>query len=226
MHAGETKQTAPPFVDAGPHNNLPLTATEKLSLAPRMKVTPDDNYNHNKNLLVIGPSGSGKSRGVAKPEMLEFNSNYIVTDTKGELLDSICNVGKKCVHCGVQPARCIPAGISGQNFNGAVSHQRVFVAQQPQGFVKIRIPAVILPALMDDLVGKGEVDYLIDEYDSLSAVPLEIKSGKDYTVHSALRAFVKNADYHVEKAFVRSNERVVQTNGKITYMPIYYVMFF
>lgn len=81
-----------PFVDADPHNNLPLTATEKLSLAPRMKVTPDDNYNRNKNLLVIGPSGSGKSRGVAKPEMLEFNSNYVVTDPKGELLDSMGNV--------------------------------------------------------------------------------------------------------------------------------------
>ena len=78
-----------PFVDADPHNNLPLTDTEKISLAPRMKVTADDDYNRNKNLLVIGPSGSRKSRGVAKPEMLEFNSNYVVTDPKGELLDSM-----------------------------------------------------------------------------------------------------------------------------------------
>lgn len=38
---------------------------------------------------------------------------------------------------------------------------------------------------------RGEVDYLIDDYDSLSAIPLEIKSGKDYTVHSALNNFVK-----------------------------------
>ena len=73
---------------------------------------------------------------------------------------------------------------------------------------------------------KGEVDYLIDDYDSLSAVPIEVKSGKDYTVHSALNAFVQNEDYHIKKAFVVSNERNVTQNGKITYIPIYYIMFF
>ena len=73
---------------------------------------------------------------------------------------------------------------------------------------------------------KGEVDYLIDDYDSLSAVPIEVKSGKDYTVHSALNNFVKNEDYHIKKAYVVSNEREIKTEGKITYIPIYYVMFF
>lgn len=72
---------------------------------------------------------------------------------------------------------------------------------------------------------KGEVDYLIDDYDSLSAVPIEVKSGKDYTVHSALNNLVKNEDYHIKKAFVVSNERLIKSNGKITYLPIYYVMF-
>lgn len=73
---------------------------------------------------------------------------------------------------------------------------------------------------------KGEVDFLIDDYDSLSAVPIEVKSGKDYTVHSALSTFVKNDDYHVKRAFVLSNAREITTNGKITYLPIYDVMFF
>ncbi len=72
---------------------------------------------------------------------------------------------------------------------------------------------------------KGEVDYLIDDYDSLSAVPIEVKSGKDYTVHSALNNFVKNEDYHIKKAFVVSNERTIKTDGKITYLPIYDVIF-
>ena len=58
------------------------------------------------------------------------------------------------------------------------------------------------------------------------AVPIEVKSGKDYTVHSALNTFVQNEDYHIKKAFVVSNERKVQTKGKITYIPIYYIMFF
>lgn len=73
---------------------------------------------------------------------------------------------------------------------------------------------------------RGEVDYLIDDYDCLSAVPIEVKSGKDYRVHSALNAFVQNEDYHVKKAFVLSNERTVTNRGKIIYLPIYYIMFF
>lgn len=73
---------------------------------------------------------------------------------------------------------------------------------------------------------KGEVDYLTDDYDSLSVVPIEVKSGKDYTVHSALNTFVQNEDYHIKKAFVVSNERKVMQKGKIIYMPIYYIMFF
>ena len=73
---------------------------------------------------------------------------------------------------------------------------------------------------------KGEVDFLIDDYDSLSAVPIEVKSGKDYQIHSALNTFVSNEDYHVKKAYVLSNERLITGKGKITYLPIYYVMFF
>lgn len=73
---------------------------------------------------------------------------------------------------------------------------------------------------------KGEVDYLIDDYESLSAVPIEVKSGKDYTVHSALNTFVQNEDYYIKKAFVVSNERKVTTQGKVTYLPIYDIMFF
>lgn len=73
---------------------------------------------------------------------------------------------------------------------------------------------------------KGEVDYLVDDYDLLSSIPIEVKSGKDYTVHSALNNFVSNEDYHVKKAFVLSNTREIRTVGSITYLPVYYVMFF
>ena len=73
---------------------------------------------------------------------------------------------------------------------------------------------------------KGEVDYLIDDYDSLSVVPVEVKSGKDYTVHSALSNFTKNESYNLKKAYVLSNEREIIKKDKIIYMPVYYVMFF
>lgn len=77
-----------------------------------------------------------------------------------------------------------------------------------------------------DNKNKGEVDYLIDDYSSLSCVPIEVKSGKDYTVHSALNTFVSNEDYHIKKAYVLSNERTISVKGKIVYLPIYFVMFF
>jgi predicted AAA+ superfamily ATPase len=72
---------------------------------------------------------------------------------------------------------------------------------------------------------KGEVDYLIDNHDSLSVVPIEVKSGKDYRIHSALNNFVKNDDYNIKKAYVVSNERSVKQEGKIIYLPVYYIMF-
>lgn len=73
---------------------------------------------------------------------------------------------------------------------------------------------------------KGEVDYLIDDYELLSTVPIEVKSGKDYTVHSALNHFVSNESYNVRRAYVLSNEREITIKDKIIYIPIYYIMFF
>lgn len=71
----------------------------------------------------------------------------------------------------------------------------------------------------------GEVDFLIDDYNRLSVLPIEVKSGKDYTVHSALNNLLAVSDYNVKSALVLSNNREVKTNGGITYMPVYYVMF-
>ncbi len=73
---------------------------------------------------------------------------------------------------------------------------------------------------------KGEVDYLIDDFDSLSTIPIEVKSGKDYSIHSALNNFVSNKDYHIQKAYVVSNNREISRKGKIIYLPIYFIMFF
>ena len=72
---------------------------------------------------------------------------------------------------------------------------------------------------------QGEVDYLIDNYTTMSAHPIEVKSGKDYTIHSALNNLLTITDYHISSATVVSNERRVYREGMITYMPVYFVMF-
>lgn len=71
----------------------------------------------------------------------------------------------------------------------------------------------------------GEVDYLIDDYKSLSVIPIEVKSGKDYKRHSALSRFISTPDYNIRNGIVLSNGREVEVIDKIIYMPIYYCMF-
>ena len=72
---------------------------------------------------------------------------------------------------------------------------------------------------------KGEVDFLIDDYNHLKVLPIEVKSGKDYTEHSALTKFLDTPEYGIEHALVFSNEREVRQKKGVTYMPIYYCMF-
>ncbi len=73
---------------------------------------------------------------------------------------------------------------------------------------------------------KGEVDFLLNDYENLSVLPIEVKSGKDYRVHSALDTFLSNPDYNIKRGIVLSAERKVSIDDKgITYLPIYYVMF-
>ena len=72
---------------------------------------------------------------------------------------------------------------------------------------------------------KGEVDFLIDDYNQLQVLPIEIKSGKDYTEHSALTKFLDTPEYGIGRAIVFSNERKVSLKKGVTYLPIYYCMF-
>ena len=71
----------------------------------------------------------------------------------------------------------------------------------------------------------GEVDFLIDDYEQLAVLPLEVKSGKDYYKHSALNHFLTNKDYSVKRAIVFCNESTVAEKDWVTYMPVYNVMF-
>lgn len=60
---------------------------------------------------------------------------------------------------------------------------------------------------------------------TLEALPIEIKSGKDYTVHSALNKLLATPEYNIGNGYVFSNAREVTIKGDVTYLPIYYIMF-
>ncbi len=72
---------------------------------------------------------------------------------------------------------------------------------------------------------KGEVDYLIEDQDKLSVLPIEVKSGKDYTVHSALNNLLSTKEYNITEAYVLSNSSKLFTKNNITYLPIYLSQF-
>ena len=72
-----------PYIDENFYNNIILTQTERLSMNSRM-ANPD--YNTNKNVLVIGGSGSGKTRFFVKPNLMQMHSSYVITDPKGTIL--------------------------------------------------------------------------------------------------------------------------------------------
>mgnify|MGYP002747540597 CR=1 FL=1 len=72
-----------PYVDPVPDWNIPLTRTESLTMNSRPK---QPKYARNKNILVIGGSGSGKTRFFVKPNLMQMHSSYVVTDPKGTVL--------------------------------------------------------------------------------------------------------------------------------------------
>jgi len=78
-----TEKDIKPYIDPKPEQNVILTATESLTMNSRPKPVK---YARNKNVLVIGGSGSGKTRFFVKPNLLQAHSSYIVTDPNGIIL--------------------------------------------------------------------------------------------------------------------------------------------
>ena len=72
---------------------------------------------------------------------------------------------------------------------------------------------------------KGEVDYLIDDYNNLSVVPIEVKSGKDYMNFKALTKIIDEPNYRINYGYVLNNDSEIKQIDKIIYMPIYFIMF-
>ena len=77
-----------PFEDSEFANNVILSQTERITMSSRPK---EPKYARNKNVLVVGGSGSGKTRFYIKPNLLQMHSSYVVTDPKGGLVNEVGN---------------------------------------------------------------------------------------------------------------------------------------
>lgn len=78
-----THKDIEPFMDKVFKNNIPLTQTEGLMMESRPKIPKNA---RNKNILVVGGSGSGKTRFFVKPSLMQMHSSYVVTDPKGTVI--------------------------------------------------------------------------------------------------------------------------------------------
>nr|WP_313568252.1 type IV secretory system conjugative DNA transfer family protein [Acetoanaerobium noterae] len=81
-----TKKEIIPYIDLIPRKNIILTETEKLTLSPYAVPNQPHHTARNKNILVVGDSGSGKTRFFVKPNIMQMHSSYVVTDPKGTVL--------------------------------------------------------------------------------------------------------------------------------------------
>ena len=81
-----TKKEIIPYIDLIPRKNIILTETEKLTLSPYAVPNQPHHTARNKNILVVGGSGSGKTRFFVKPNIMQMHSSYVVTDPKGTVL--------------------------------------------------------------------------------------------------------------------------------------------
>lgn len=79
-----TEEDIKPYMSEDPWMNIPLTATEALTMESRPK---QPKYARNKNIVVIGGSGSGKTRFFVKPSVMQMNCSMVITDPKGTLIE-------------------------------------------------------------------------------------------------------------------------------------------
>ena len=81
-----TKEDIKPYMDDDFYNNVLLTQTERLTMSSRPK---QPKHARNKNVIVIGGSGSGKTRFFVKPNLMQLHSSYVVTDPKGTVINEV-----------------------------------------------------------------------------------------------------------------------------------------
>ena len=109
-----TAEDIKPYMSDDPWMNIPLTATEALTMESRPK---QPKYARNKNIVVIGGSGSGKTRFFVKPSVMQMNCSMVITDPKGTLIEE----------CGKMLAKGPPKrdknGVAVKDKSGKVVHE-------------------------------------------------------------------------------------------------------
>lgn len=134
-----TAEDIKPYMDKEPQNNILLTNTEGLTMNSRPK---NPKYARNKNVLVIGGSGSGKTRFFVKPNLMQLHSSYVVTDPKGTVL---LECGKLLEHNGY-----VIKALNTINFKRSMRYNPLSYIQSEKDILKL------VNVLIENTKGEGE----------------------------------------------------------------------
>ena len=120
----------------------------------------------------------------------------------------------------------LSAVLFGTNVNAVSGDVRsINLGSLYETFAAMELSAHKHPLFYYDNRAKGEVDFLINDYDNLSVLPIEVKSGRDYQIHSSISNMTREDAYGIGRAVVLSSDPNVSRKGKIIYLPVYDLMF-
>ena len=134
-----TAEDIKPYMDSDFQNNILLTNTERLTMNSRPK---NPKYARNKNVLVIGGSGSGKTRFFVKPNLMQLHSSYCVTDPKGTIL----------LECGklLECSNYVIKALNTINFNKSMHYNPLSYIKSEKDILKL------VNVLIENTKGEGE----------------------------------------------------------------------
>lgn len=120
----------------------------------------------------------------------------------------------------------LSAALYGNNVNAVLDGPgSVNLGSLYETFVSMELHAHSHELFYYDNRAKGKVDFLLNDHDNLSILPIEVKSGRDYQIHSSISSMIANGVGGCRKGLVLSNSRDVRQRGGIVYLPVYDCMF-
>ena len=184
-----TVEDIKPYMSEDPWMNIPLTATEALTMESRSK---QPKYARNKNIVVIGGSGSGKTRFFVKPSVMQMNCSMVITDPKGTLIEE----------CGKMLAKGPPKKDKNGNIMKDKSGKVVHVKTVKLKTVKKNQPTTVEITKSDVTTG-AELDgakltvldkegNVVDQWTSVKDQPHVIKRltvGEEYTLREEMAPY-------------------------------------
>ena len=205
-------------------------ARRKLKIQAIYRSVPSNLENKKKRIVARDVEGKkGKRMTDYEDEFEYLISAGIALDVKAVSTPTyplVQNTGKNLLKLYLNDVGLLTSLLYRNNIQPVIEDIRsINLGSVYENFVAMELRAHGFQLCYYDNKKNGEVDFLIDDVENMSSLPVEVKSGKDYTTHSAISKFIAKPDYNVRRAVVLSNQDQISEEIGITYLPIYNCMF-